>query len=83
MQHPDHRSQVAQEVEARWENSGRTRRQLLDFRCSVAQELWNKETEEVSSAIEAECLADHERELEEYEAAGDGSATSSLEDQAE
>lgn len=83
MQHPDQRDRVAAEVETRWSTSGLDRARLLDFRCSIAKELWENETDEYRQLLEEEWTAEHVREVEEFEASASGSPSSSPEDQAE
>lgn len=83
MQHPDRKESVATEVDLRWATAGLDRSRILDFRCSVAKELWENETDEYRASLEQEWTEDHAREVEEYEESAAGSPSASPEDQAE
>lgn len=74
MQHSEFSPAIAQEVEKRWPSSGLERSHLLNFRCKVAQELFEGESDEVRRRMEEECIKSHREAVDAYNSAGSGGA---------
>lgn len=83
MQHSEFSPAIAQEVEKRWPSSGLERSHLLNFRCKVAQELFEGESDEVRRRMEEECIKSHREAVDAYNSAGSGEPSSDPAQQAE
>jgi hypothetical protein len=72
MQHKDYIEKVSKEVEAQWAAADLVEGRKLNFRCKVAQELYNAEPDDMRTVLEEELEAEHQEELQVHTKAMEG-----------